>query len=70
MADQMCRDVVNKKRERAPSSRDSSDTVTVSFLGAGGQELSVQCPKARVFLLDHFDTGKIWDRYLSFYAQA
>lgn len=42
MADQMCRDMVNKKRE---SSGDSSEAVTVSFLGAGGQEISVQCPK-------------------------
>ncbi|KAK9802992.1 hypothetical protein WJX73_006003 [Symbiochloris irregularis] len=54
MADQMCRDVVNKKRE---SSGESGETVTVSFLGAGGQELSVQCPKDSYVLDAGLDAG-------------
>ena len=42
-ADAMCKDLVSAPRTGSASTQEGN--VTVSFLGAGGKEIAVDCPK-------------------------
>lgn len=44
-ADALCKDLVNEPKRLQQSAEGSS---TVTFLGAGGKEMSVECPKVSV----------------------
>ena len=47
-ADAMCKDMVNTRTQRTAS----EGTATITFLGAEGQEMSVDCSKVCFLLLD------------------
>ena len=47
-ADAMCKDMVNTRTQRTAS----EGTATITFLGAEGQEMSVNCPKVSFLLPD------------------
>lgn len=44
-ADALCKDLVNEPKRQRQSVEGSS---TVTFLGAGGKEMSVECPKVNL----------------------
>eukprot|EP00891_Asterochloris_glomerata_P005317 jgi/Astpho2/5317/Aster-05871 len=49
----MCKDMVNTRTQRTAS----EGTATITFLGAEGQEMSVNCPKDQYILDAGLDSG-------------